>query len=155
MTEYYNILDSGYKVLGFAAFGLIFICVGVGIIIYMTKMDKKKSQKIFAYVWTGFAVLWTTTAFISTGSEYFECRSVIKNGTYEEVEGIVEYFDPMPYEGHKDESFIVNGVPFSYSDYGPSAGFNNTKSHGGPIDEGKYVRIRYHNGLILQLWIKN
>jgi len=154
MKEYYSVLESGYKVLGFAAVGLIFIIIGIGFITYLKKIDDEDSKINFAYIWTGFAVLWTIIAFLGIGSEYLECRSVIKNGTYQEVEGIVEKFEPEPLEGHKNESFTVKGVSFSYSDAGPSSGFNNSKSHGGPIDEGKYVRIRYHKGLILQLWIK-
>ena len=74
----------------------------------------------------------------------------MKNNKYKEVEGYVENFDPMPYGGHKNESFTVNDVKFEYSDFTVTVGFNNTKSHGGPIDSGKYVRIRYYNGRILQ-----
>ena len=130
------------------------IAIGVIVIILMRKFNAKRSQQIFMYFWTGFGVLWTTIAFIGTGSEYFSCVSAMKNGTYEEVEGLVENFDPMPHSGHKNESFTVNGINFEYSDFGSSAGFNNTKSHGGPIDEGKYVRIKYFDGKILQLWVK-
>ena len=154
MTEYYNVLESGHGVLGFAASGLIMVAIGITVIFFMRKIGTQKGKIVFMYFWTGFGILWTTLAFVGTGSEYTECRRVMKNGTYKEVEGYVENFDPMPYSGHKNESFSVNGVFFSYSDYGPSAGFNNTKSHGGPIDEGKYVKIRYHDGLILQLWVK-
>tara|TARA_R110002096_G_scaffold28203_10_gene85653 strand:- start:7007 stop:7474 length:468 start_codon:yes stop_codon:yes gene_type:complete len=154
MKEYYNVLDSGHGVLGFAASGLGMIAIGVILIILMRKFNAKRSQQIFMYFWTGFGVLWTTIAFIGTGSEYFSCVSAMKNGTYEEVEGLVENFDPMPHSGHKNESFTVNGINFEYSDFGSSAGFNNTKSHGGPIDEGKYVRIKYFDGKILQLWVK-
>ncbi|GHC66836.1 hypothetical protein [Ulvibacter litoralis] len=130
------------------------IAIGIIVLILMRKFNAKRSQQIFMYFWIGFGVLWTTLAFISTGSEYFSSIRAMKNGTYKEVEGIVENFDPMPHSGHKNESFTVNGVKFEYSDFGPSSGFNNTKSHGGPIDEGKYVRINYYDGKILQLWVK-
>ena len=154
MKEYYNILDSGYGVLGFASVGLGMITIGIIVIIMMKKNNAKRSKQISMYFWTGFVVLWTTLAFIGTGSEYTSNVNALKNGTYNEVEGIVENFDPMPYSGHKMESFTVKGVKFEYSDFVVSSGFNNTKSHGGPIDEGKYVRIRYYNGNILQLWVK-
>jgi hypothetical protein len=154
VKEYYNILDSGYGVLGFASVGLGMITIGIIVIIMMKKNNAKRSKQISMYFWTGFVVLWTTLAFIGTGSEYTSNVNALKNGTYNEVEGIVENFDPMPYSGHKMESFTVKGVKFEYSDFVVSSGFNNTKSHGGPIDEGKYVRIRYYNGNILQLWVK-
>ena len=130
------------------------ITIGIIVIIMMKKNNAKRSKQISMYFWTGFVVLWTTLAFIGTGSEYTSNVNALKNGTYNEVEGIVENFDPMPYSGHKMESFTVKGVKFEYSDFVVSSGFNNTKSHGGPIDEGKYVRIRYYNGNILQLWVK-
>ncbi|HSO88350.1 MAG TPA: hypothetical protein VLQ91_17490 [Draconibacterium sp.] len=154
MKEYYNILDSGYGVFGFASVGLGMITIGIIVIIMMKKFKAKRSKQIFMYFWTGFGVLWTTLAFIGTGSEYTSNVNALKNGTYNEVEGIVENFDPMPHSGHKMESFTVKGVKFEYSDFVVSSGFNNTKSHGGPIDEGKYVRIRYYNGNILQIWVK-
>jgi hypothetical protein len=154
MKEYYNVLDNGYSVLGFATIGLVMAVIGIVVILFMNKSGAKPSKMLFLYIFTGFAILWTICSFMTTGSEYFECRNVMKNGTYKEVEGKVENFDPMPFSGHKDESFTVNGILFKYSDFGVSAGFNNSKSHGGPIDEGKYVRIRYYNGLILQLWVK-
>ena len=154
MTEYYNVIDSGHKVLGFASTGLIGVVIGLTVLLFMFKLKIKGFKRGFMYFWTGFAVLWTLGAGISTASEYFKSVSALKNGDYQQVEGIVKNFDPMPHSGHKNESFTVSGVFFEYSDFGPSAGFNNTKSHGGPIDEGKYVKIRYKDGLILQLWVK-
>jgi hypothetical protein len=41
------------------------------------------------------------------------------------------------------EHFTVCGVPFSYSDYVVTAGFNHASSHGGPMREGLWVRIAY------------
>jgi hypothetical protein len=60
----------------------------------------------------------------------------------------------MPYTGHPVESFMVNGVLLSYSDFDKSkCGFRNTASHGGPIHEGLQVRISAHAGRILNLEI--
>lgn len=153
MKEYYNVLDSGYKVFSFGAAGLGMIAVIILIIIF-NNQHLKRFQRIIRTFTFGLAIFWTALAFIIAGSEYFSCINAMKNGTYKEVEGIVENFDPMPHSGHKEESFTVNGVKFEYSDYTITAGFNNSKSHGGPIDQGKYVRIKYHKGIILQLWVK-
>lgn len=154
MKEYYNVLDSGYSVFGFVSIGIVMTAIGI-IAIVVAKIDNVKgSKKVFWFFWTGFGALWTILASTVIGSEYSSCINAMKNGTYNEIEGIVENFDPMPFSGHKTESFTVNGVKFEYSDFLVSAGFNNTKSHGGPIDKGKYVRIRYYDGKILQLWVK-
>jgi hypothetical protein len=66
----------------------------------------------------------------------------------------VRNFKPMPYAGHAEESFDVAGVPFRYSDYQVSVGFNNTASHGGPIREGLPVRISFVGNTILRLEIR-
>ena len=55
------------------------------------------------------------------------------NNEYSIVEGIVTGFTPMPFEGHQREVFQVEGITFSYSDFEPTAGFNHSKSHGGPM----------------------
>jgi hypothetical protein len=57
----------------------------------------------------------------------------------------------MPYTGHSEESFTVEGHRFSYSDYIVTSGFHNTASHGGPIREGLHVRVTYSGNLILRL----
>jgi hypothetical protein len=49
----------------------------------------------------------------------------------------------MPYQGHQEECFSVGDRTFRYSDYEPTAGFNNTASHGGPIRGGLAGRIAY------------
>src|SRR5262249_332614 len=63
---------------------------------------------------------------------------------------------PMPYAGHSDESFTVMGIRFTYSDYHISDGFNNTSSHGGPINKDLFVRICYdpRDHVILRLLIR-
>jgi len=66
-------------------------------------------------------------------------------------EGTVTNFHPMPYSGHQSETFSVNGMQFSYSDYVLIPCFNNTSSHGGPIREGLRVRIAYSGNCILKL----
>jgi len=76
---------------------------------------------------------------------YNETQEIYRKKQYDIVEGAIEYFDPMPYNGHKHESFRVNGVYFNYSDYdGRYYGFNNTASHGGPLKaNGQRVRLAY------------
>jgi hypothetical protein len=67
----------------------------------------------------------------------------------------------MPYGGHKQESFTLNGIEFNYSDFSSSYyGFHNSASHGAPIKEnGQEVRIGYitrdsGNNTILKIELK-
>jgi hypothetical protein len=69
--------------------------------------------------------------------------AAFERGDYKTVEGSVTEFDPMPFEGHKEECFTVQTTRFCYSDYRIEPGFRNTTSHGGPIRTGLPVRIAY------------
>jgi hypothetical protein len=90
------------------------------------------------------------------GSWFFHilrCRHWARTGNYSIVEGVIKQFHPMPYEGHDWERITVGGTEFMYADFDVPGGFNNTQSHGGPLHEGLNVRIAYHDGKILRLWI--
>lgn len=102
----------------------------------------------------GAGLLWSVVAFATTYGDYWTGYHALASGKASYVEGTVDNFVPMPYQGHADESFTVKGVPFSYSDFGITRGFNNTSSHGGPIRSGQYVRIWYLENDILKLQIK-
>jgi hypothetical protein len=79
-------------------------------------------------------------------SNYFHTKTVYHYQHYHVIEGIIENFEPMPYGGHPPyEYFTVNGIQFSYGDFDERYhGFNNTASHGGPIQQGLPVRISYY-----------
>jgi hypothetical protein len=84
--------------------------------------------------------------------DHERAQEQLRSGDCEIVEGTVERFHPMPRHGHSQESFTVNGVHFSYSDFNISRpGFNHTESHGGPIHSGMHVRIHYRAESILQV----
>jgi hypothetical protein len=100
-----------------------------------------------------FAVLWTVGAALTIGISNYNAAKALRTGDYKVVEGRVENFRPVPWYGKGDESFDVNNVPFAYSDYILTAGFNTYASHGGRIRAGLPVRIAYKDGEILRLEI--
>lgn len=58
--------------------------------------------------------------------------------------GNVSNYIPMPFNGHANEKFDVENIHFEFSDYDRSDyGYNNTRSHGGVIKDGIYVKIKY------------
>jgi len=119
-----------------AAIGLLFVFLGVGLFVF-TK------RKIFSLLFLAIAVLTTVTGTTATVSAYRQLHAASLDPRTPIVEGRVEDFVPAPYEGHKDESFRVDTVTFAYSDYMITGGFNTSRSHGGPIQPGLQVRIRY------------
>ncbi len=73
----------------------------------------------------------------------YKAKKMVANKEYNIVEGTVENYQPMPYEGHANEKFDVAGVHFEFSDYDINIGYHNSASHGGVIIAGRYVRIIY------------
>jgi hypothetical protein len=137
----------------FPASGLIFVLIG-GVFVWISRRwPPQRRMKITGYSMLGFASLWVLLAFGLTFPEYRQCINAYRSGSYAIVQGRVESFHPMPYEGHEDECFTVRNERFCYSDYEIQAGFNQSASHGGPIREGLPVRIAYYDGHILRLQI--
>ena len=100
--------------------------------------------KSFCLVGIVFAVVFSLVVLIIQVNMYNKTVVAYSKGEYQIVEGYVENFNPMPYEGHARESFEINGVVFEYSDYKIQPGYNNTKSHGGVIKEnGQHLKIGY------------
>ena len=139
----------------FPACGLIFAIAG-GVLIWWGRRKRWPfSRRFAAYLMLGFACLWSGLVFTSTFSEYLRLRSAYRRGQFSVVEGSVTNFRPMPYEGHQDECFSVRSETFCYSDYGVTAGFNNSASHGGPIREGLPVRVSYIGNTIVRLEVRS
>jgi hypothetical protein len=162
-AKIFDIVDSGFD-WTFAAFGLIFVAVGV-IGVFNPSLIPIKGQAFFdarpklrKYFWLGillFAVVSTVGALVSSYSTYARLRSIVAENRCRVVEGPVEQFVPRPSSGHGAESFLVQDVPFKYSDYTPNGGFNTTSVNGGPIGANSYVRICYEEdkNIILRLEI--
>jgi hypothetical protein len=129
---------------------------GRGVIIWLGKRnDWPRSRRFVGYFMVGFACLWSGLTFSTTFGEYLRLRSAFRHSQFSVVEGRITSFRPMPYEGHQDECFSVQSQTFCYSDYGVTAGFNNSASHGGPIREGLPVRVSYVGSTIVRLEIRS
>lgn len=150
----YDISQCGYD-WTFAAFGLLFVIVGLVVCTATFRKGAQTSlwQQAYAIFLLLFSILWTVVVFFATLLPYLSARSACEGGRCAVVEGRVEQFKATPSLGpdQKDEGFVVQGVEFKYSDYLVKPGFRRMSSHGGPIREGLQVRIHYANGQILKL----
>jgi hypothetical protein len=151
MQEYTTVFDITQKGFDwwFPAFGLIFIFLGPIVV------RRNKARNKWAFFFVIFASLWSLLSFSSMYPRYRNLQRAYQAQQYLVVEGPVEDFDPMPWAGHQDECFSVQRVRFCYSDFGPTPGFNNTSSHGGPMRAGLPVRVSYFGNTILRLEIKS
>jgi hypothetical protein len=165
-VKVFDVLDSGYRDWTFPAFGLIFVAIGTVIFFFPKILEalgipylnsKSRWQTVFRYFFLGFALFWTVLAFFMTYPTHLRHEALARENGCRVVEGSVENFVPMPVDGHGYESFSVARVPFRYSDFVATDGFNNSSSHGGPIGKDAYVRICYDpaGNVILRLEIRN
>ena len=152
--------------------GLILVPIGIAIAVVpaifpeiLTLKDipflrlQALQSRLFRYGFASFAILMTAVVFANIYPLYQRRRALVEHNDCRVVEGPVEYFTPMPYPGGHGalESFSVAGVPFKYSEYVTTVGFNHTASHGGPITSDSYVRICYDpsGSVILRLEIRD
>jgi len=146
----FDVAKEGYTAWFFPLIGLGFLTLSL-LLLWNERREpqnKRHWRTIFMVV---FSALWTIVALFGTLGSYLRAKSARASGNYQTVEGVVENFVPQPYKGHAIERCTVNGVPFSYSDYSVAPGFHQSRSHGGPITGGLYLRIGHVKGMILRL----
>lgn len=143
----FEVTDKGFDMT--LLMPLLFVIIGLGISLFNIKYNKSTSSKkqftiIFGFIFSAFGLLISLLTIPSSISSQQKTKAIFENKEYKIVEGEIENFNPMPYEGHTVESFTVNGIYFEYSDYILWNAFNNTASHGGPIkNNGQLVRLSY------------
>jgi hypothetical protein len=169
MTDYQTLFE--YEISGSVLINLIviviFLLAGLAVVYYAKKIIKNYSfyrQIIlfFGYIFSGMATLFLIIAIVKapqiiSDERYF--RNPIETKNYSIVEGVTESFSPMPENGHGNESFIVNGIRFEYSDYNVIKGYHQTSRNKGLITRnGQMVRISYftidNENLIQKIEIK-
>lgn len=89
------------------------------------------------------SLIWTVAMMWLSSTRNSELQAVSSSNACSIVSGNVTDFVPAPEGGHANESFRVTGIPFEFSDYVVTGGFNQSASHGGPLRQGLPVRICY------------
>jgi len=133
---------------------VIVLLIGViGTIAALVAVMRYRQRKLIVGIVYAFFLLAAVTVYPGSGIRdmYQRAQDAYRYGQYQTIDGVVTNFHPMPYSGHQNESFVINGIQFTYSDYVLVPCFNNTASHGGPIRDGIRVRIAYSGDCILRL----
>jgi len=77
-------------------------------------------------------------------SEYHTYKNMLKADAVTTVQGCVEDFSPLPWDGKGKESFEINGVYFAYNDADGRNGYRKTAARGGVITHnGQHLMIKY------------
>jgi hypothetical protein len=137
---------------GYAAWPFPVIGGGISLLAFIVAIIRSRvSPSSSRIIW----LLPVATAVFALGTfgatylSHLKTVRVLKSGRYQSIEGRIEEFKPMPFQGHSLESFVVHGQRFEYSDYALTPGFHQTRSHGGPFDAGVYVKIKHTGNTIL------
>ncbi|MDP9191374.1 MAG: hypothetical protein M3P06_06710 [Acidobacteriota bacterium] len=131
--------------------GAVFVLLGVALIRTNVFSDFQDHYPWFGPAFFAFSLLWTVGGSAVLLWSNYTVRQALRTGDVTTVEGVVRNFSPMPPGGHANETFVVDGTRFSYSGYTLGSGFHQTRSEGGPIIDGAYVRISHRDGTILRL----
>jgi hypothetical protein len=144
----------------FLIIALAFCFIGLSLIYFTYK--KRSLQNIIFNIGLGFISFSLIGIFVVIFFQLgplYKAKKLVANREYKIVEGTVDNYQPMPYEGHANEKFDVAGIHFEFSDYDINVGYHNSASHGGVIKAGRYVRITYSTVsaklTILKLEIQN
>lgn len=150
----FDLSSEGFRLWPGPAVGALLLLAGAALIAVNARLPQPSLRlfnRVFPFLFFGFAVVWTGVTSLGTYREYREISAALDGNRLQQVEGSVTDFRPMPYPGHTMERFCVRTVCFAYSDYVHTFGFHHTMSHGGPIRDGLGVRIAYVGNVIVRL----
>lgn len=147
----FDLSQAGIRHWLFCTIPLLLSLVGIVGLILTRKKRIAPYRRWFLGVAVFFGLALSTSCIAVSYWEHRQLVADYREGRTDFVEGEVERFSPMPYEGHRNESFEIRGRRFEYSDYSLSAGFSTTRSHGGPIREGIRVKIWHVGNTIVRL----
>jgi hypothetical protein len=148
--SYQTIFELGFRSLPLSFMGGPLFFIGISLLlIRFARHFRRKTFFIAVGVFIGsMATIMFVTLLIALIPKFLELRSAYVAGQSKVVEGVITDFHPAPMIGPAKESFVVNGVVFSYNALDVDPCFHNAPIHHGIIREGMDVRIHYNNECI-------
>ncbi len=144
---------------GTLGFSLLFLGIGVFVVavIIRGRFGKhpvtgfRRTFMIFwALIWNTISVIWVFNNLITA----YHCHQVLRDGTCQVLEGIVEVLHEQPSAGHDSGDRIrIGGREFEVNYYYSTLGYNRTISHGGQLKNGVYARLHIDGPMILKVEI--
>lgn len=114
----------------------------------------KQILKIFGALIAFLSTLFLIIMVVVLVPNFLKQRRAYVNGGSSVVEGTIQDFHAMPALGPANESFTVQGVPFSYNVLDATPCFHNAPPHKGPVRPGMDVRIYYRDGCIQRVDVR-
>ncbi len=151
--EYVTVFDASQKGLDWWApvFGTSFALIGLHALLRRRDASLHGMRRVGIVLYILFGLGIATLPPLVQSRHRTALIAALREGRAAVVEGRVQDFVPMPWSGHARECFTLQETRFCYSDFAVSAGFNNTRSHGGPLREGLQVRVHHVDRVIARL----
>lgn len=149
----FDFLDRGYPVWP-TLFGLMAVLAAVGVYFERKKMMPNRSPEMqlrLSIFFLGASIIITALITFKIFSEYMQITRAIGENKVKALEGHITHYVPLIDNMSAWEQFCLGATCFKYSDFVPSAAFNNTAKYGGPMKRDIYVRLYYTDGLIVKL----
>ncbi len=150
--EYFNILKESTSWDLFIALVIVLISIALYLFVRLRK-SALLLVKVIPFL-TLVGIVGLINLSYNSNKGYKVLKEALINKDHSSIEGIVTDFSPLDLSTSKPETFIVDGIKFSYADNIKTFGFNKSSTLGGPIREGQEVRIFYYKEIIIGLWIK-
>lgn len=106
-----------------------------------------KKYKFATLIITSIAILLSIFVAISQYIEYKQIVEQIEKGDIQIEKGRISKYHPIDVSNHGSlESFVLNGIKFSYSDYHRIPGYHHACKNGGAIcQEGQEIKLSYYS----------
>lgn len=136
---------------GFSAWPAMWVGIGLvilGVVLAWFMPDASATKR-----WGGlvFALVWAAAICMTTVVPYLSLTRSLLNGRSAVIEGRISEYRALGERQTGDESFVLGGRRFEFSEFDLRPGFKFTRRRGGTLDTGTYVRMKYRGGVILQL----
>jgi len=152
--NYQTIFELGFRSFPWARMiqPLAFLIIGL---MFIRLHNNRKVFIVVGVFVASMASLILLTSLVIFVPDFFKLRSAYVSGKSAIVQGVIKDFHRAPTTGPATESFLVNGVNFSYNALDATPCFHNKPFHHGPIREGLEIRIHYFGGCIQRIDVLN
>src|SRR6266704_6393871 len=113
---YHTVFEFTQKAFHWEIYVVFFVAIVIGVlVIWVAKRSKSRRWK-YGVIAVAFMLTLFLKSSISAYLQYRHLHHAYAKGDYSLIEGNVQDFKPMPFEGHQDECFSVKTKKFCYSD---------------------------------------
>jgi hypothetical protein len=152
-ANYHTIFQIGLKSFPWSTplHPIPFIVIALALI-YLSR--RKQYFKIVGSLIAVLGVMFLVILVLKLVPDFVAQRRPYVKGASSVVAGKIRDFHAAPILGPANESFTVNGVPFSYNVLDSSPCFHNAPAHKGPLHDGLDVRIYYTDECIQRVDVR-